>query len=94
MKKSLYTIVNLIFGIVLISLVFIFLLGYSENVSKNTYIFGGILLMLGIAFNWYMFIRTVKKEGRHMENRRKKLGLLVTLCFALFIIFFSLFLNK
>ena len=44
MKKSLYTIVNLIFGIVLISLVFIFLLGYSENVSKNTYIFGGILL--------------------------------------------------
>lgn len=63
MKKSLYTIVNLIFGIVLISLVFIFLLGYSENVSKNTYIFGGILLMLGIVFNWYMFIRTVKKRG-------------------------------
>ena len=62
MKKSLYTIVNLIFGIVLISLVFIFLLGYSEKVSKNTYIFGGILLMLGIAFNWYMFIRIVKKR--------------------------------
>ena len=63
MKKSLYTIVNLIFGIVLISLVFIFLLGYLENVSKNTYIFGAILLMLGIALNWYMFIRTVKKRG-------------------------------
>lgn len=63
MKKSLYTIVNLMFGIVLISLVFIFLLGYLENVSKNTYIFGGILLMLGIALNWYMFIRTVKKRG-------------------------------
>ena len=62
MKKSLYTIVNLIFGIVLISLVFIFLLGYSENVSKNTYIFGGILLMLGIVFNWYMFIRIGKKR--------------------------------
>ena len=43
MKKSLYTIVNLMFGIVLISLVFIFLLGYSENVSKNTYIFGGMV---------------------------------------------------
>ena len=63
MKKSLYTIVNLIFGIVLISLVFIFLLGYSENVSKNTYVLGGILLMLGIVFNWYMFIRIVKKRG-------------------------------
>ncbi len=63
MKKSLYIFVNLMFGIVLISLVFIFLLGYLENVSKNTYIFGGILLMLGIALNWYMFIRTVKKRG-------------------------------
>ena len=62
MKKSLYTIVNLIFGIVLISLVFIFLLGYSENVRKNTYRFGGRLLMLGIAFNWYRFIRIVKKR--------------------------------
>ena len=63
MKKSLYIFVNLMFGIVLISLVFIFLLGYLENVSNNTYIFGGILLMLGIALNWYMFIRTVKKRG-------------------------------
>ena len=63
MKKSLYTVVNFIFGIMFISLVFIFFLDYSENVSKNTYIFGGILLMLGIAFNWYMFIRTVKKRG-------------------------------
>lgn len=63
MKKSLYTIVNLIFGIVFISLVFIFFLDFSENVSKNTYVFGGILLMLGIVFNWYMFIRIVKKRG-------------------------------
>lgn len=62
MKKSLYTVVNFIFGIMFISLVFIFFLDYSENVSKNTYIFGGILLMLGIAFNWYMFIRVVKKR--------------------------------
>lgn len=62
MKKSLYTVVIMIFGIVFISLIFIFFLGYSENVSKNTYIFGGILLMLGIAFNWYMFIRIVKKK--------------------------------
>ena len=37
MKKSLYTIVNFIFGIVFISLVFIFFLDFSENVSKNTY---------------------------------------------------------
>ena len=63
MKKSLYTIVNLIFGIVFISVVFIFFLDFSENVSKNTYVFGGILLMLGIVFNWYMFIRIVKKRG-------------------------------
>ncbi|OUL07559.1 hypothetical protein B0533_13265 [Sedimentibacter sp. SX930] len=63
MKKSLYTIVNFIFGIVFISLVFIFFLDFSENVSKNTYVLGGILLMLGIAFNWYMFIRIVKKRG-------------------------------
>lgn len=62
MKKSLYTVVNLIFGIVFISLVFIFFSGYTENVSKNTYIFGGILLMLGIAFNWYMFVRIAKKK--------------------------------
>ncbi len=63
MKKSLYTVVNFIFGIMFISLVFIFFLDYSENVSKNTYIFGGMLLMLGIAFNWYMFIRIVNKRG-------------------------------
>lgn len=63
MKKSLYTIVNFIFGIVFISLIFIFFLDFSENVSKNTYVFGGILLMLGIVFNWYMFIRIVKKRG-------------------------------
>ena len=62
MKKSLYTIVNFIFGIVFISLVFIFFLDFSENVSKNTYVFGGILLMLGIVFNWYMFIRIVNKR--------------------------------
>ena len=68
MKKSLYTIVNFIFGIVFISLVFIFFLDFSENVSKNTYVFGGILLMLGIVFNWYMFIRIVKKrEYTHGE---------------------------
>lgn len=63
MKKSLFTIVNLIFGIMFISLGLILFLGYFENISKNTYVFGGILLMLGIAFNWYMFIRTVKKRG-------------------------------
>ena len=63
MKKSLYTIVNFIFGIVFISLVFIFFLDFSDKVSKNTYVFGGILLMLGIVFNWYMFIRIVKKRG-------------------------------
>lgn len=63
MKKSLYTIVNFIFGIVFISMAFIFFLDFSENVSKNTYVFGGILLMLGIVFNWYMFIRIVKKRG-------------------------------
>ena len=63
MKKSLYTIVNFIFGIVFILVVFIFFLDFSENVSKNTYVLGGILLMLGIVFNWYMFIRIVKKRG-------------------------------
>ncbi|AYY08398.1 hypothetical protein EGX73_00255 (plasmid) [Enterococcus sp. FDAARGOS_553] len=62
--KKFSIIINVAFCVMLLFSICIVFLGFNKNGNYSLYIIGGILLILGLLFNWYCFNRFVSRKDK------------------------------
>lgn len=68
MDKIGRVIVNSIFLVILLSLIWVNSLKYLEDGPNTLFIVSAILLAAGLIFNWYVFNKYVAKKGKDKEQ--------------------------